>query len=364
MAITIRAILATLALGLAFVILAPLAASAQSSTAQLIVVTRMHSGTAPSSAGSVFITGTGPSLNSTPTSSGSLTYSSNFAPDTRVITLVPGSYSVAATLTNSSISYSSACSGFISAGEVRTCTVTASGSGVGGGSARVNVSVTVINDNGGTRSASDFVVTISGQNPNVSSFQGTSGSVQVSLGAGSYSIDAASTGSYTISRSTDCSGFIADNETRNCAITLNDTGSIFNPGTNLGRLTCTPSRQSAALGSTVSFTAAGGNGVYSWVTADRTFINVGSRLNVILGSGGTQSVYVTSGYETASCVVDVVGGGAVLGTSTKIPGLPNTGFGPNALGLILAFIGAFVALPAAIVLAYPHVRTTAASLVG
>jgi hypothetical protein len=361
MVITIRTLLATLILGLISVLFLPLMASAQSANAQLIIVTRTQNGTTPSSSGTVFVTGTGPSLSSTPSSSGTLSYASSFAPDTRVVTMVAGSYSVAATFPNASISYSSSCTGTLAAGEVRTCTVTSSGSGTGG-NARVNVSVNVINDNGGTRTANDFIVTVSGQNANVSSFQGTSGSVQVSLGAGSYSIDASTSGNYTVSRTTDCSGTIMDGETRSCLITLNDYGTTnTNPGY-LGRLSCTPSRQSAYLGNTVSFTAEGGNGVYTWVTADRTFTNVGSRLSAIFGTAGTQSVYVTSGYETASCVVDILSTGSVKGVQTQIPGLPNTGFGPNSLGTILALIAAFVAFPIAAFIGVTHVRKTASAL--
>lgn len=361
MTISIRTALAACMATSALVLALPAVTSAQTSTAQLIVVTRTATGTAPGNSGTVIVTGTGPSLTSTPTSSSSLTYSSSFAQDTRVVTMVPGSYSVAATHSGSSISYSSNCSGFMAAGEVRTCTVTAN---VGGGSARVNVSVNVINDNGGTRQPNDFVVTVSGTNASVSSFQGTAGSVQVTLGAGSYAIDAASTGSYSISRTSECSGTIMDGETRNCAITLNDQGSYYNAPT-YGRLTCSPSRQSAVLGNTVTFTAQGGSGPYSWVTADRSFINVGPTLNVILGSVGTQTVYVTSGFETASCTVDVYGAagtivppGKVLGAGTVIPGLPNTGFAPNALGTLLALLAALVAFPAALIIGYSYVRAS------
>lgn len=370
MVIAIRTLFATLIVGLALVAVAPFVVSAQSTTAQLIVVTKTVSGVAPSTAGTVIVTGTGPSLSSTPTASATLSYSSSFAPDTRVVTMVPGSYSVAATHSGSSLSYSSNCTGYITAGEVRTCTITSGGTGTGG-SARVNVTVNVINDNGGTRSANDFVVTVAGINASVSTFQGSNGSVQVTLGGGSYSIDAASVGSYYISRSTDCSGTINDGETRSCTITLNDMGTTGIGGTS--RLSCTPSRQGALLGATVSFAAQGGNGVYTWTTSDRTFVGVGSRLNVILGTLGTQSVYVTSGYETASCIVDVSGTGSVnttgttgvvLGTSTQIPGLPNTGFAPISLSLVFALLGAFVALPIAFIVAYPYVRSIRTTRLG
>ncbi len=371
MVTTIRTILATLIVGLTILVVAPFVASAQTSTAQIVVVTKTTTGLTPTYAGTVMVTGTGPSLTSTPTSVATLTYSSSFASDTRVVTVIPGSYTVSASLSGNALSYSSNCSGFISAGEVRTCTITSSGTGTGGNS-RVNVTVGVINDNGGTRTANDFVVTVSGINTSVTSFPGTSGSVQVLLGAGSYSIDAASTGSYYVSRSAECSGTIGDGETRSCYITLNDTGNTAINSSYQGRLSCTPSRQSALLGSTVTFNAQGGNGVYSWVAGGRTFPGVGSRLNVILGTAGTQTIYVTSGYETAACILDAYGtpvpglvsGGNVLGASTQIPGLPNTGFAPSSLGLLLALLGAVVAMPLALILAYPHVRSAVRTLVG
>lgn len=368
MVIAIRTVLITLALGLVAVIALPFVAKAQTSTAQIVVITQTAGSILPSSA-NVVVVGTGPSLNGTPTSSGSLTYSSSFSNDSRVVTVIPGSYSVSApSYSNYSFSYSSDCSGYLTAGQVRTCTITATQ----GGTAHVNVTVSVINNHGGTRTPNDFVITVSGQNANVSNFQGTSGSVLVSLGSGAYSIDAQGISSYTASRSSDCSGTIASGETRSCLITLTDTYLVYG-GNGSSVLTCSPSNQTGYQGQTVSFTASGASGPYTWSTADRTYLAVGPQLNVTLSSVGAQRVYVTNGYQTASCNITILasagytgytGNGVVLGTSTSVPGLPNTGYAPSSLGLILAFLGAFVALPAALFLAYPYAKRTAFAIFG
>ena len=372
MAISVRNIFTSLSLGLLAVICAPFFVDAQVSTAQIIVVTQNTSAVSIPAGAFVTVTGSGPSLTSTPSASNTLSYNSTFVNDTRIVTVIPGSYSVVAGGTNSSLSYTSSCTGILVQGEVRTCTITANSTN-GGGNARVNVSVNVINDNGGTRTPNDFVITVSGQNTTVSNFQASVGSVQISLGAGAYSIDASSVGSYTVNRSGDCSGTISSGETRSCAITLNDVGSnncnvypynnCYYPPANT-QLTCSPAVQAVRLGSTASFVANGGGGAYNWVTSDRTYLNVGPQLNVVLSTVGRQTVYVSNGYQTASCSVDVYSSGVVLGDSTKAPGLPNTGYAPNTLATVLALLGAFVAFPLAVRFAFPYAKNAALAIFG
>lgn len=369
MIIAIRTVLITLALGLTAVIAAPSFVGAQTTTAQIIVITQTAGTVAPSGA-QVLVTGTGPSLTSTPTSSGSLTYSSSFSNDTRVVTVIPGSYTVTApSYSNYSFSYSSDCSGYLTAGQVRTCTITATQ----GGTAHVNVTVSVINNHGGTRTPNDFVITVSGQNASVSNFQGTSGSVLVSLGAGAYAIDAQGISGYTSVRTGECSGTISSGETRSCLITLTDTYSVYGGYYGSSVLSCSPSNQTGYQGQTVSFTASGASGPYTWSTAERTYLAIGPQLNATLSSVGAQRVYVSNGYQTASCNITILpsagytgytGTGVVLGTATNIPGLPNTGYAPSSLGLILALLGAFVAFPAALYLSYPYAKRTAFTIFG
>lgn len=366
---TIRAIFGGLAVSLLAIIMVPLLASAQTPTAQLVVVTQTANlSPVPTSSIIVQVTGTGPSLTSAPTSVGTLTYASGFNNDTRVITMIPGSYTVSIPSTNGyAFAYGTNCTGTLSAGETRTCYVTASA----GGTSYVNVSVNVQNRNGGTRSASDFVITVSGVNTSVSTIQGSVGSTQVSMGPGAYSINASTANGYTVARTDGCSGNITAGETRQCTLTVADQYSYVNGGTSypVNQLSCSPSNQSVYRGATVSFNAIGGSGSYTWATADRVFLNVGPVLNTQLLSSGDQAVYVTSGTQTATCVVKVLpstynSNGVVLGVSTAAPGLPNTGFAPSLFSLLLALFAAFVALPVAVYALYPHAKRTASHLIG
>jgi hypothetical protein len=83
----------------------------------------------------------------------------------------------------------------------------------------------VINDNGGSKSAGDFILTIHGVDavgPN--SFHGSEAGVTKTLRTvGSYNISEAPVSGYTMSTSGDCSGTIAAGEHKTCTITNNDT---------------------------------------------------------------------------------------------------------------------------------------------
>jgi hypothetical protein len=460
MAIFVRNLFLSLAAVASVASFVPAAVFAQTTTAQVIVVTQTIYGTNPMS-GTVTVTGTGPSLTSTPTSNTTLSFSAGFTGDSRVVTMVPGSYSVvSSTFSNQSVSYSSDCTGYLSAGQSRTCTIT---SNVGqSGNARVNVSVQVINNNGGNRTAGDFTVAVSGSNVNVPTFTGTTGTTQVTLGNGGYSIDIQNPGSYSVSRSTDCSGTINSGDTRSCLLTLTQYGSGYtngaiyyvngttcyyatvypigstcyngntynnNPsnvnvyyvngstcyygttyyngnncysgngvyyvngstcyygtnyavGTNCynggynntgynypianGPLTCAPSSQTVDNGQTASFTAYGASGPFTWTVGGRTFFAIGPQLNTVLPSTGTQTVQVSNGVQTASCTVTVTNKqyvpGVILGAATAIPGLPNTGYEPSTIGFALALLGALVAFPLAILMAYPYAKKTSLTL--
>lgn len=370
----------TIAVGLLAIIAVPALSSAQTATAQLVIITKTDGySPVPTSAPLIVVNATGPSLTTTPTSSGTLTYASSFNSDTRVVTVIPGTYSAAAQSGSTySFAYSTQCSGYVSANETRTCTITATA----GGTSRVNVAVNVINHNGGSRTANDFVITINGVNPSITSIQGSAGSTQISMGPGAYSIDVSSAGSYQRTRSVDCSGTILSGETKSCSITLEDTNPYYYNGTYLGRtpLSCAPANQTAYQGSTISFNAVGGSsGSYTWATADRVYLSTGSSLNVYLQTLGSQAVYVNSGYETAKCMVTVLAGtgtnaytnyvpttvtangSVVLGSYTTAPGLPNTGYAPSNLGLILALIGTFIALPFTFLVSYRYARETAST---
>ena len=81
----------------------------------------------------------------------------------------------------------------------------------------------VINDNGGTKVASDFTMNVTGTSPTPASFPGAeSPGTSVTLGAGSYSVEESDSLGYTESKSADCSGELAFGDVKTCTITNDD----------------------------------------------------------------------------------------------------------------------------------------------
>jgi len=85
----------------------------------------------------------------------------------------------------------------------------------------------VINDNGGTKTAGDFTMNVTATNPSDDSFPGAeSPGTSISLDAGSYSVDETDVAGYTKSIGADCSGTIANGETKTCTITNDDNAQV------------------------------------------------------------------------------------------------------------------------------------------
>src|SRR5262249_2826405 len=81
----------------------------------------------------------------------------------------------------------------------------------------------VINNNGGTKAASDFTMNVTGTNASPASFAGAeSPGTNVTLAPGSYSADEGAVSGYTKSLSADCSGTLAAGQTKTCTITNDD----------------------------------------------------------------------------------------------------------------------------------------------
>ena len=112
--------------------------------------------------------------------------------------------------------FSGDCSGTAAVGEELTCVITNSDE-----PAHLTVIKTVINNNGGTRVASDFTLNVTGDNATPASFSGSAGTA-VTLSAGSYSVDETEIAGYTKTLGTGCSGTIALGESRTCTITNDD----------------------------------------------------------------------------------------------------------------------------------------------
>jgi uncharacterized repeat protein (TIGR01451 family) len=81
----------------------------------------------------------------------------------------------------------------------------------------------VVNDNGGTKTAADFMMTVTGNSATVANFAGAeSPGTTINLNEGSYSVDEVSHAGYTETMSGDCSSTIAIGQTKTCTITNND----------------------------------------------------------------------------------------------------------------------------------------------
>jgi len=178
---------------------------------QLIVIKHVvndNGGTAVASSFTMSVTGDAASLASFPGAE---------APGTTV-TLKAGSYSVGETgPTQYTASYSADCSGSIAVGETKTCTVTNNDV-----QPTLIVKKHVVNDNGGTRTAADFMISVIGSSASPSSFPGDESGTTVTLNAGTFSVDEVQLPGYAKSFSGDCSGAIAAGETKTCTITNDD----------------------------------------------------------------------------------------------------------------------------------------------
>jgi hypothetical protein len=157
-------------------------------------------------------------LSVTGTPANPASFSGAEAPGTSV-TVDAGSYSVdEGAVSGYTKSLSADCAGTIANGETKTCTITNDDE-----AAHLTVIKHVVNDNGGTRTAGDFTLSVTATSVNPASFAGAEApGTPVLLDAGSYSVDEGAVSGYTKSLSTDCAGTIANGETKTCTITNND----------------------------------------------------------------------------------------------------------------------------------------------
>lgn len=374
----------------------------ESGKAHLQIIKTVVGGSATSSSFMINVAGAGVSTSTATSTATSLSISGSGTGTT--LTLSPGSYNVTEVAsTGWNVTYSANCSGTIAAGETRTCTITNTAIPASPTRGTLTVYTNVTNDNGGTSGPSNFQITVSGSAGVATSSSGSSSGFQNSAGnssgttfylnPGTYSAVVGSQNGYNISYSGSCSGTIAAGESRTCIISANDIGAggggtgtttgggnvnvnvnpninpnitvnpVFNNvtdrgillpgfidffGGNLGSvlgaatttLSCGPSARTVATGALTTFSASGGNGNYVW-TAPQMAARSGNTLTVYYTSPGNSSVTVTSGGQSATCLVTITG--SVLGDTTN-PGLPNTGMGGNMnlllnMGVVLALSG-------------------------
>ncbi len=102
-------------------------------------------------------------------------------------------------------------------GDVKTCVVTNDDQ-----PATLIVYKQVINDDGGTRAASDFSIQVSGNAANPGAFPGDQSGTVVTLNAGTYSVSETAVTGYTGSFGEDCSGVMLPGDSKTCTVTNDD----------------------------------------------------------------------------------------------------------------------------------------------
>ncbi|MGE0243638.1 MAG: hypothetical protein AB7P56_06895 [Nitrososphaeraceae archaeon] len=214
---------------------------------------------------------------------GSPSFPSSFkassSPDVEIITIEEGEYSISVDNAQGyQASYGNQCEGMIKAGDKKSCSITLDDStlkkpdtkhlpifplslpfplqtSANGGaeeekSERLTISqippvddqsqlgflilaTNVINDNGGTKQASDFRINMLGSQAFPSSFQAASSNLMqvVSIKEGEYSISVSNAQGYQASFGNQCQSQIQPNQINTCLITLNDVPSTTPPST-------------------------------------------------------------------------------------------------------------------------------------
>src|SRR5947209_20187224 len=115
------------------------------------------------------------------------------------------------------MSQSADCIGTILAGDVKTCTVTNDDQ-----PAHLRVIKTVINNNGGTKNPGDFDIIVTSNGNPLPSFPGSASGTDVTVSAGTYSVDEATVAGYSKTGAVGCSGTLALAQTKICTITNDD----------------------------------------------------------------------------------------------------------------------------------------------
>src|SRR5919107_557928 len=140
------------------------------------------------------------------------------------VQLSKGKYEVteSGSIANYNSTLSNECSGTINVGETKKCTIINTYSASPPppfATGKIIVIKRVINDGGGTKSPSDFIITINGNNPTPSSFAGSSSGTTITLKPGSYSVTETGPPGYTADYSDCCNGNVKAGSINKCTIT-------------------------------------------------------------------------------------------------------------------------------------------------
>jgi hypothetical protein len=154
-------------------------------------------------------------------------FSGKSAPGSGIL-LEPGPYSVLETSAHPEYrtTYTPDCIGTIGVGDNKSCTITNTYKEPSflGFQTAIIVIKNVINNDGGTKKASDFAITVNGTNPSPNLFVGKSSPDQttVEIDPGQYKIQERSDREYSVSYSDGCEGTVNATKTPVCFITNDD----------------------------------------------------------------------------------------------------------------------------------------------
>jgi uncharacterized repeat protein (TIGR01451 family) len=125
-------------------------------------------------------------------------------------------------LANYNTSSTEGCSGTLAHfGDTASCTITNALKPA----PKLTVIKHVVNDSGGTKSAGDFTLTVSGSTPSPASFPGSESGTVVTLQPGPYAVNEAPVSGYTGSKSAGCSGTLSFGDTATCTVNNDDIAS-------------------------------------------------------------------------------------------------------------------------------------------
>ena len=149
------------------------------------------------------------------------------------VTLDPGAYNVGESGGPSgyAMTFSADCSGAIGLGDDLTCTIT--NDDIAPNVPTLTVTKKVVNDEGGSASASDWTMDITGANVSSTGFAGAEAGVTITLDPGAYSVgESGGPSGYAMTFSADCSGAIGLGDDLTCTITNDDEPAVVVPVTN------------------------------------------------------------------------------------------------------------------------------------
>ncbi len=125
-----------------------------------------------------------------------------------------------ADLANYTTAFGEGCSGTLAHfGDTADCTITNTLKAA----PKLTVIKHVVNDNGGTKAAADFTLTVTGSSPSPASFPGSEAGTTVTLQPGPYAVNEAAVAGYSTTKAASCAGSLAHfGDTATCTVTNDD----------------------------------------------------------------------------------------------------------------------------------------------